>query len=130
MFDRELEYTESFIDEKFKKKKPKMAEANKKVLRAGYYYAETIEALTPFKISPADIAKGTYRNITGNTATAWGFLAAAEKSGLELYIGSYPITPATGVLEDLAARKDLGVKSFQAEDDSRHMHNPWCQLCR
>jgi len=117
MFDRELEYTESFIDEKFKKKKPKMAEANKKVLRAGYYYAETIEALTPFKISPADIAKGTYRNITGNTATAWGFIAAAEKSGLELYIGSYPITPATGVLEDLAARKDLGVKSFQAEDE-------------
>jgi 2-oxoglutarate/2-oxoacid ferredoxin oxidoreductase subunit alpha len=117
MFDRDLEYTESFIDEKFKKKKPQMAEANKKVLRAGYYYAETIEALTPFKISPADIAKGTYRNITGNTATAWGFLAAAEKSGLGLYIGSYPITPATGILEDLAARKDLGVKSFQAEDE-------------
>ena len=117
MFDRELEYTESFIDEKFKKKKPLMAEANKKVLRAGYYYAETIEALTPFKISPADIAKGTYRNITGNTATAWGFIAASEKSGLGLYIGSYPITPATGILEDLAARKDLGVKSFQAEDE-------------
>lgn len=117
MFDRDLDYTEKFIDEKFKKKKPKMAEANKKVLRAGYYYAETIEALTPFKINPAPIAKGTYRNITGNTATAWGFIAAAEKSGLKLYIGSYPITPATGILEDLAARRDLGVKSFQAEDE-------------
>jgi 2-oxoglutarate/2-oxoacid ferredoxin oxidoreductase subunit alpha len=117
MFERELEYTESFIDEKFKKKKPQMAEANKKVLRAGYYYAETIEALTPFKINPAIIAKGTYRSITGNTATAWGLIAAAEKAGLNLYIGSYPITPATGILEELAARKDLGVKSFQAEDE-------------
>ena len=95
-----------------------MAEANKIALRAGYYYAETIEALTPvIKFILHQIAKGTYRNICGNTATAWGFMAAAEKAGLKLFIGSYPITPATGILEELAARKDLGVKSFQAEDE-------------
>jgi 2-oxoglutarate ferredoxin oxidoreductase subunit alpha len=95
-----------------------VAEANKIALRAGYYYAETIEALSPtYKILPAQIAKGTYRNICGNAATAWGFMAAAEKAGLNIFIGSYPITPATGILEELAARKDLGVISFQAEDE-------------
>ena len=117
LFDRKLKYTEDYFEKKFKNK-PGMAEANKVALRAGYYYAETIEALTPtYKILPAEIAKGLYRNINGNTATAWGFMAAAEKAGLELFIGSYPITPATGILEELAARKDLGVKSFQAEDE-------------
>lgn len=117
LFDRKLKYTEDYFEKKFSNK-PGMAEANKIALRAGYYYAETIEALTPtYKILPAEIAKGTYRNINGNTATAWGFMAAAEKAGLELFIGSYPITPATGILEELAARKDLGVKSFQAEDE-------------
>jgi 2-oxoglutarate/2-oxoacid ferredoxin oxidoreductase subunit alpha len=117
LFDRQLKYTEDYFEKKFKNK-PGIAEANKVALRAGYYYAETIEALTPtYKILPAQIAKGTYRNINGNTATAWGFLAAAEKAGLELFIGSYPITPATGILEELAARKDMGVKSFQAEDE-------------
>jgi len=117
LFDRKLDYTEEYFEKKFKKK-PGMAEANKIALRAGYYYAETIEALSPvYKILPARIAKGTYRNICGNTATAWGFIAAAEKAGLKLFIGSYPITPATGILEELAARKDLGVKSFQAEDE-------------
>ena len=117
LFDRKLKYTEQYFDRKFEKK-PEIAEANKVALKAGYYYAETIEALTPvFKIAPAEIAKGTYRNICGNTLTAWGFLAAAEKAGLEIFIGSYPITPATGILEEFAARKDLGVKSFQAEDE-------------
>jgi len=116
LFDRKLKYTEDYFVKKFHKK-PEIAEANKIVLRAGYYYAETIEALTPVRINPAPIAKGKYRNICGNAATAWGFLAAAEKAGLKLFIGSYPITPATGILEELAARKDLGVKSFQAEDE-------------
>ena len=116
LFDRQLLYTEDYYDKKFKNN-PEIAEANKIALRSGYYYAETIEALTPVRINPAPIAKGKYRNINGNTATAWGFIAAAEKAGLELYIGSYPITPATGILEELAARKDLGVKSFQAEDE-------------
>ena len=117
LFDRKLDYTEKYFEKKFKNK-PGMAEANKVVLRAGYYYAETIEALSPvYKILPAPIAKGTYRNINGNTATAWGFMAAAEKAGLKIFIGSYPITPATGILEEMAARKDLGVISFQAEDE-------------
>jgi len=117
LFDRKLKYTEQFFEKKFAQK-PGIAEANIVALRAGYYYAETIEALNPvIKIQPAQIAPGTYRNINGNTATAWGFLAAAEKAGLNVFIGSYPITPATGILEELAARKDLGVKSFQAEDE-------------
>lgn len=116
MFGRKLTYTEDYCDRRFKGK-PEIAEANKIALRAGYYYAETIEALTPVRINPAPIAKGRYRNMNGNTATAWGFIAAAEKAALKLFIGSYPITPATGILEDLAARKDLGVISFQAEDE-------------
>jgi len=117
LFDRKLKYTEQFFDKKFHKR-PEIAEANKVALRAGYYYAETIEALNPvIKIEPAQIAKGTYRNICGNTATAWGFIAAAEKAGVKLFIGSYPITPATGILEELASRKDLGIKTFQAEDE-------------
>lgn len=117
LFDRPIDSTISYFDEKFGKK-PMIADSNKTVLKTGYYYAETIEAINAvYKVKPAKIEKGTYRNICGNTATAWGAIAAAEKSGLELFIGSYPITPATGVLEDLAARKDLGVKSFQAEDE-------------
>ncbi|MEE4214411.1 MAG: 2-oxoacid:acceptor oxidoreductase subunit alpha [Bacteroidales bacterium] len=117
LFGRELEYTEEYFRTKFNKR-PNIIEANSTVLRAGYNYAETIEAMPPiYKIKPAKIEKGLYRTIDGNTATSWGLLAAAEKSGLDLFIGSYPITPATGILEALAARKDLGVKSFQAEDE-------------
>lgn len=117
IFDRKLKYSEQYFDKKFAQK-PEIAEANKTVLRAGYSYAETMEDLNlVIKIDPAQIAPGTYRNINGNTAIAWGFLAAAEKAGLDIFIGSYPITPATGILEELAARKDLGVKSFQAEDE-------------
>jgi 2-oxoglutarate ferredoxin oxidoreductase subunit alpha len=117
LFDRKLDYTEKYFDKKFSKK-PQIAEANKIALRAGYYYAETIEALTPvYRVNPARIAPGIYRNICGNAATAWGLMAAAEKAGLKLFVGSYPITPATGILEELALRKDLGVKSFQAEDE-------------
>lgn len=117
LFGRELGYTEEYFKNKFSKR-PNIIEANSTVLRAGYNYAETIEAMPPiYKIKPAKIEKGLYRTIDGNTATSWGLLAAAEKSGLDLFIGSYPITPATGILEALAARKDLGVKSFQAEDE-------------
>jgi 2-oxoglutarate/2-oxoacid ferredoxin oxidoreductase subunit alpha len=117
LFDRKLDYTEKYFEKKFQNK-PGVAEANKVALRAGYYYGETIEALRPvYKILPAPIAKGTYRNIAGNAATAWGFMAAAEKANLQIFIGSYPITPATGILEELAAHKDLGVISVQAEDE-------------
>ncbi len=117
LFNRPLDNTKEYITKKFKKK-PIVVEANLKVLEEGYNYGSIIQALTPsYQISPADIEKGFYRNINGNTATAWGFIAASEKSGLELFLGSYPITPATDIMQELSARKDLGVKVFQAEDE-------------
>jgi len=117
LFDRPLKYTEKFFEEKFSKK-PIVVEANKNVLRAGFNFAETIEALPRhYKVAPARIKPGIYRNITGNTATAWGLIAAAEKANLPLFCGSYPITPATEILQELAMRKDMGVKTFQAEDE-------------
>jgi 2-oxoglutarate ferredoxin oxidoreductase subunit alpha len=117
IFDRPLDYIEGFIQKKFGKK-PVIAEANLKVLHDGYNYGMNIQEATPqYIVHPAPIEKGIYRNINGNVATAWGFVAAAEKAGLELFVGSYPITPATDVLQALAERKDLGVKSFQAEDE-------------
>ena len=117
MFEKPIKYTESFLDKKFKNKQL-IAKANKIVLKAGYNYAYTIEALHPhYKIAPAKIKPGKYRNINGNVATAWGLIAASEKAHLELFLGSYPITPATPILEELSARRDLGVKTFQAEDE-------------
>ena len=117
LFNRPLEHTLDFLNQKFGKK-PNVAESNKKVLQAGYDYAHNIQALAHnYQIVPAKIEKGTYRNITGNKATAWGLMAAAEKAGLPLFCGSYPITPATEILQELALRKDLGVKTFQAEDE-------------
>jgi 2-oxoglutarate ferredoxin oxidoreductase subunit alpha len=116
IFNRPLTFTEQFFDNKFAKT-PEIAEANKSVLRAGANFANTIEALRSYRVNPAKIKKGKYRNISGNVATAWGFIAAAEKAGLQLFIGSYPITPATEILQELSARKDLGVKAFQAEDE-------------
>jgi 2-oxoglutarate ferredoxin oxidoreductase subunit alpha len=118
MFDRPLDYIEGFIQKKFSKKNPLIAEANLKVLHDGYNYGMNIQQATPqYIVHPAPIEKGLYRNINGNNATAWGFIAAAEKAGLNLFVGSYPITPATDILQALAERKDLGVKSFQAEDE-------------
>ncbi|MFO8000001.1 MAG: 2-oxoacid:acceptor oxidoreductase subunit alpha [Marinilabilia sp.] len=117
LFNRPLSDTEEILKEKFSKK-PHIAEANIKVLEAGYNYGVIIQAGTPsYHISPAEVRKGIYRNLNGNQAIAWGFLLAAEKSGLELFLGSYPITPATEILQELSARKDLGVKVFQAEDE-------------
>lgn len=117
MYDRSVEHTIDFFDKKFKSK-PQVAEANTKVLNAGYYFAETLELIpNAYTIAPAKMVPGTYRIIMGNTATAWGFLAAAEKSGLELFLGSYPITPATDILHELVKHKHFGVKAFQAEDE-------------
>jgi 2-oxoglutarate ferredoxin oxidoreductase subunit alpha len=117
MFEQSVEHTEAFFDIKFGKK-PAIASANKMVLRAGYNYAANVHALaTHFKVAPATIEKGKYRTITGNKATAWGLLAAAEKAGLPLFCGSYPITPATDILHELALRRDLGAKTYQAEDE-------------
>lgn len=117
IFSKPLNYIEGYIKKKFAKK-PVVIETNLRVLQAGWNYGLTMEHMTPrYVVHPAEIEKGVYRNINGNTATAWGLLAAAKKAGLELFIGSYPITPATDVLQALANRKDLGVKSFQAEDE-------------
>lgn len=118
MFDRPLDYIEKFIQNKFGRKNPLVAEANLKVLHGGYNYGLNMQHMTPrYIVYPAPIERGTYRNINGNHATAWGLIAAAEKAGLELFLGSYPITPATDVLQALSERKDLGVKTFQAEDE-------------
>jgi len=117
MYDRSTEHTIEFFNKKFKTK-PSIIEANSKVLKAGFYFAETLELIpNSYTILPAKMNPGTYRIIMGNTATAWGFLAAAEKSGLELFLGSYPITPATDILHELVKHKHFGVKAFQAEDE-------------
>ncbi|MDR9456589.1 MAG: 2-oxoacid:acceptor oxidoreductase subunit alpha [Salegentibacter sp.] len=117
LYDRNPEHTIEFFEKKFKNK-PHLIKANTKVLNAGFFYAETIELIpNSYSISPAKMKEGTYRIIMGNTATAWGFLAAAEKSGRELFLGSYPITPATDILHELVKHKHFGVKAFQAEDE-------------
>jgi 2-oxoglutarate ferredoxin oxidoreductase subunit alpha len=117
MYDRSTDHTIEFFKNKFKTK-PKIIEANTKVLNTGYYFAETLELIpNAYTISPAKMEPGTYRIIMGNTATAWGFLAAAEKSGLELFLGSYPITPASDILHELVKHKHFGVKTLQAEDE-------------
>ncbi|MEN6568812.1 MAG: 2-oxoacid:acceptor oxidoreductase subunit alpha [Rikenellaceae bacterium] len=117
MFNRPLESTFAYIDKKFRKK-PEIAEANKKALKDGFNYASNIQAIpNTYIVQPAKLEKGIYRNINGNQATAWGLLAASEKSGRPLFCGSYPITPATSILEELALRKDLGVKTLQCEDE-------------
>lgn len=117
MYGRAKEHTIDFFNKKFKTK-PHLIESNTKVLNAGYYFAETLELIpNAYTISPAKMPSGTYRVIMGNTATAWGFLAAAEKSGLELFLGSYPITPATDILHEMVKHKHFGVKAFQAEDE-------------
>jgi 2-oxoglutarate ferredoxin oxidoreductase subunit alpha len=117
IFNRDLKPSFHYFEQKFKKK-PELVEINKIVLQQGYNYAETIEALeSVIQVAPAKMEKGRYRNITGNVATAWGLLAAAEKSGRPLFLGSYPITPATEILMELAKHKSLGAKVFQAEDE-------------
>lgn len=117
IFDKPLDYTLKFIEEKFAKK-PEIADANTKVLHAGWNYGENTEVFTTqFKVAPAKLPPGTYRNITGNHATAIGLIAAAEKAELPLFIGSYPITPATDILHELSKYKANGVKTFQAEDE-------------
>jgi len=117
MYNRSKDYTIEFFNKKFKNK-PLVIEANTRVLKAGYYYAETLELIpNSFTIAPSKMPKGTYRIVNGNTATAWGFLAASEKSGRELYLGSYPITPASDILHELVKHKHFGVKALQAEDE-------------
>jgi 2-oxoglutarate ferredoxin oxidoreductase subunit alpha len=119
IYSRPLEYIYLYLERKFSKKHPELIDPNKKVLNDGFNYAANIQAIpNTYTVAPVkDKKPGTYRNITGNQATAWGLLAASEKSGLPLFCGSYPITPATAILEELAIHKSLGAKTLQAEDE-------------
>ncbi|MDE5941337.1 MAG: 2-oxoacid:acceptor oxidoreductase subunit alpha [Muribaculaceae bacterium] len=117
LFDRPEEGARKMLREKFAKK-PAVFEANSKVLRAGYDYGHNIHAtVSTFRIDTDEIVPGVYTDIKGNEATAWGLIMASEKSGRPLFLGSYPITPATDILHELAKRKDLGVKACQMEDE-------------
>jgi len=117
LFDRPLEPTLKWIDQKFSKM-PEVALANKLAVKAGYNYAETTEIFTThYRVAKSDIKPGKYRNITGNEATAIGFIAASQLAGRPLYYGSYPITPASDILHELSVHKNFGVKTFQAEDE-------------
>jgi len=117
LYSRPIEPTLKWIQDKFKKT-PELVEANARVLKAGYHYGETTELFAvQYEVKPARIAPGTYRNVTGNTALALGLLAAAEKAGLPVFLGSYPITPASDILHELSQYKNFGVYTFQAEDE-------------
>ncbi len=117
LYDRPLETTVQWIEEKFSKNKL-VAEANIRAMKAGYFFGETAEYFTTqFRIEPAHLEKGFYRNISGNQAASMGILAASIKAGLQLFLGSYPITPASDILQDLSGYKSFGVKTFQAEDE-------------
>ena len=117
MFGRQLEPTIEWVAQKFAKK-PVLADANITALKAGHAFAETIEAtISHYKIPKAKISKGTYRSINGNTATAWGFIQAARAADKNLFLGSYPITPASDILHELSKYKHMGVRTFQAEDE-------------
>ncbi len=117
MFNRDYKKIYSFFESKFKTN-PLIVKANKLVLEAGYNFGDTLEVFAnTYNVEPAPLKKGHYRNVTGNLATAWGFLAASERSGRDLFLGSYPITPASEILQELSKHKELNSISFQAEDE-------------
>lgn len=117
MYNRNPENTITFLKEKFRNQ-PEILDSNIKVLQAGYHYGDTTETFTTrYSVSRAIMPEGTYRNIHGNQALALGFIAASQKSGLTLFLGSYPITPASDILHELSKHKNFGVKTFQAEDE-------------
>ncbi|MCK5370587.1 MAG: 2-oxoacid:acceptor oxidoreductase family protein, partial [Cyclobacteriaceae bacterium] len=117
LYNRKPENTIQFIERKFKNKE-EIKTANIKALKAGYNYGDITEAFSSrYKVKPAKMVPGTYRSITGNPALALGLIAAAQKTDLQLFYGTYPITPASDVLHELAKHKNFGVKTFQAEDE-------------
>jgi 2-oxoglutarate ferredoxin oxidoreductase subunit alpha len=117
LYGRPVETTEEFLSSKFAKR-PEIAAANVRALQAGYAFGETTETFAvTYEVRPAKLAPGTYRNITGNQALAYGLIAASKLSGLPLFLGAYPITPASSILEELAGYKHFGVRTFQAEDE-------------
>jgi len=118
LYDRSLEPTLRFIEKKFGAKVPAVAQANTKALKAGYHYGETVEAInTQYQVAPAKLPPGRYRNIMGNDALAWGLLTAAQMSNKRLFLGAYPITPASDILHNLSNHKHFDVLTFQAEDE-------------
>ncbi|MCH2113337.1 MAG: 2-oxoacid:acceptor oxidoreductase subunit alpha [Pirellulales bacterium] len=118
LYDRPLEPTLRFIEQKFGAKVPQVAQANSLVLKKGFHYGETVEAIsTQYHVDAAQLPPGTYRNIMGNVALAWGLITAAQKSERRLFLGAYPITPASTILEELARHKNFDVLTFQAEDE-------------
>jgi 2-oxoglutarate ferredoxin oxidoreductase subunit alpha len=117
MYNRDMETTIAFIKEKFGKK-PEIFESNVKALQAGYNYGDTTETFTTrYSVAKAKMDPGTYRSVMGNQAVSFGLIAASQKSGLPLFLGSYPITPASDILHDLSKYKNFGIKTFQAEDE-------------
>src|ERR1700758_5128683 len=117
LYNRPMDSTLRWINDKFKNK-PQLVQANMLALQAGYSYCEATEAFqVSYEIPPARLAPGVYRNISGNTALALGFVAASQKAGIPLFLGSYPITPASDILHELSQYKDFGVITFQAEDE-------------
>jgi len=117
LYHRPTENTISFIQKKFASR-PAIAEANIKALQAGFAFGETTETFAvTYEVKPAKLKPGTYRNITGNVALSYGLIAASKLSGLPLFLGAYPITPASSILEELAKYKNFGVRTFQAEDE-------------
>ncbi len=117
MYNRDMENTFNFLKEKFSKKAD-ILESNLKVLQAGYHYADTTETFTGrYTVAKAKMETGVYRSIMGNQALAYGLIAAAHQSGLNLFLGSYPITPASDILHELSRYKTFGIKTFQAEDE-------------
>jgi 2-oxoglutarate ferredoxin oxidoreductase subunit alpha len=117
LYNRPAEGTMAFLESKFASR-PEIMKANKAAFQAGWNYGETTEDFSvQYEVKPASLASGTYRNITGNTALAYGLIAASRRSGLPLFLGSYPITPASDILHELAKHKRFGVRTFQAEDE-------------
>ena len=117
LYERSMDPTLRWIDDRFKAK-PVIAEANARALKAGYAFGETTEMFhTHYRVAPAHLPPGRYRNITGNEATALGFVVAGRKADRALFYGSYPITPASDILHQLSGYKNFGVRTFQAEDE-------------
>lgn len=117
LYNRDMNNTVAFLEEKFGKR-PEIFESNIRALQAGYNYGDTVEAFTTrYIVEKAKLPAGTYRGITGNTALAYGLIAASEKSGLPMFLGTYPITPASDILHELSRHKNFGIRTFQAEDE-------------
>ncbi|MGH3085625.1 MAG: 2-oxoacid:acceptor oxidoreductase family protein, partial [Gaiellaceae bacterium] len=117
LYGRPIDVTLSFIDKKFAGR-AELVEANTRAFKAGYHYGETSEDfVVQYEVKPAKLAPGVYRGVTGNQALSLGLVAAGVRSGLDVFLGAYPITPASGILEELARYKNFGIRTFQAEDE-------------